>query len=161
MKNLRKRFLGTLLTIALVFTSMSMTAFAAEPEPAVTENATVSEDVAVPEVAPQANEDDGIMPLSASGYAADYTDHNTGSFKITVTGSALASTVRLKAWSFSSDAKVYVSLYRPNNNAAFTDYWLPLEELKTKTVYNVSAGDWYLHYYIIGDGRGWVNCEFR
>ncbi len=155
MKKITRRFLATLLTMVM-FASMNLSVFAAEPEqPALAEN-TEAVDVASP-----ANDDGAIMPRSASGYAADYTEGSSGTFTISVTGSALASTVRLKAWSFSSDAKVYVSLYRPNGNSAFTDKLLPLEELQTKTVYNVSAGDWKLHYYIIGDGRGWVNCEFR
>lgn len=153
-----RRFLATLLTMVMLV-SMGTTAFAAEAQPkqpAVAENTMAAVDVAVPEVA----DEEGIMPLAASGYAAGYTNNNTGSYIISVSGSSLWSSVKLKAWSFSSPADVYVSLYRPDGSAAFTDLKLPLEQLVTKTVYNVQPGDWRLSYYIAGDGRGWTNCEF-
>lgn len=141
------RTIVTMLTMVMLFASMTTTALAAEP--------------AVSEVASQENNgNEGIMPL-ASGYAAHYTTGNTGSFTISVTGSSLFSSFRVKAWSFSNSSDVYVSLYRPNGSAAFTNQKLTLEQLTTKTISNVTPGEWRLAYFIAGDGRGWINGEFR
>lgn len=160
----KNRFsLLTLLTLIMVML-MNVNVLAAEPtdrqQPVVAAEITKPVDVAVPEVVAQTNDNEGIMPLAASGYAAGYTNNSSGHFTIHVTGSALWSSIRLKAWSFSNPSDVYITLYRPDGSVAISDQKLTLEQSITKTVSNISSGDWNLYYFVAGTGRGWIDCEF-
>lgn len=157
-----RRFLATLLTVMLV--SMGTTAFAKEAQPqqpAVVENTTAE---ATPEigVVPQANNDEGIMPLAASGYAAHYTDSATDSFYITVSGSgSLLGTTKLKAWDFPSGTEVYVSLYRPDGSAAVTNVKLPIGQEISKTFTNLQTGTYRLFYTVASVNKGWIYCNIN
>lgn len=147
----KKRFLAVLLTIACIMT-MNMSVFAAETTTAV-DVTEVTEDATTPI-------DEENIPRSISGYAAGYTNYDSGSFTITVTGSSsLIGTAKMKAWSFSGNAYVYVSLYRPDGSCAFSDYELPLETEKSKVFTGFGPGTYRLCYTIIGDGQGWIYCN--
>jgi hypothetical protein len=147
----RKRFLALLLTVAC-FMTMSLSVLAAEPTTDV-----VTDEVTLDETEPTPPE---VTPRTITGYAAGYADCTVGQFTITVTGSAsLIGTAKMKAWSFSSNAAVYVSLYRPDGSCAFSDYVLPLETEKSKVFTGFGPGTYTLCYQIVGDGRGWIYCN--
>ena len=159
MKKTRK-FLGTLLTIALVFTSMSMTAFAAEPEqPAVTENTTVSEDVAIPEVAPQANDgDEGIMPLGIGGYEAKYTNPLSGVFYVNAPGDGNGNgTFQITTHEFNGSPIVTAVLYRPDGTLA-ARILINGNGTDKKTFSNAVPGKYKIAYSVAGVEGGWISA---
>lgn len=161
MKKKLRFSLVTLLTLVMLV-STGTTAFAAEAQPkqpAVAENTTAAVDVAVPE----ANSDEeGIMPLAASGYAAHYTDTFQGSFYINVTGSSsLLGTAKIKAWDFgNSNVDIYATLYRPDGSVAVSSVKLPVGTEISKTFTNLPTGTYRLAYVVYSDKyKGWIYCN--
>jgi hypothetical protein len=147
----KKRFLAVLLTIACIMT-MNMSVFAAEQTTDV-----IADDVEADVTEPVTPE---VTPRTITGYAACYADASAGSFTITVTGSSsLIGTAKMKAWDFTHNSYVYVSLYRPDGSCAFSDYQLPLETEKSKVFTSFGPGTYTLCYQIAGSGSGWIYCN--
>lgn len=154
-KKIQSRIIVTLLTLAMLFTNMSMTAFAAEVSLVDTANMT---DI---EPAQQTNTDNSIMPLG-SGYEAHYTDSFVASFYINVTGSSsLLGTAKIKAWDFgNSNIDVYATLYRPDGSAAISNIRLPIGTEITKTFSNLQPGRYRLSYQVYSNVyKGWIYCN--
>lgn len=149
----RRKLLATLLTfVCLMATSMSV--MAAEPQ-------------ATPEVVTEAANVEAVeagasVGRSASGYAADYTDSHIDSFTINVTGSTSSSgTAKIKAWDFSGNVIVYVSLKRPDGTYAFSDLKLTVGQEISKSFSNLQTGTYTLLYTVYGTGKGWIYCNIN
>lgn len=161
-KKIQSRIIVTLLTLAMLFTNMSITAFATEVQPPVdVDNISTMVEVA-PEIASQTdNQNEGIMPLG-SGYEAHYTDSFVASFYINVTGSSsLLGTAKIKAWDFgNSNIDVYATLYRPDGSAAISNIRLPIGTEITKTFSNLQPGRYRLSYQVYSNVyKGWIYCN--
>jgi hypothetical protein len=147
----KKRFLAVLLAITC-FMAMNMSVFAAEPTTSL-----VPDEVNSEETEPVTPE---VTPRTITGYAAGYADSLNGSFTITVTGSAsLIGTAKIKAWDFTNNSAVYVTLYRPDGSCAFSDYKLTLEKEMSKVFTGFGPGTYRLCYEIVGSGQGWIYCN--
>lgn len=165
MKNLQKkkiqsRIIVTLLTLAMLFTSMSMTAFAEEPtqrQQAVAES-TVPVDVVVSEVAPQANDDYGIMPLGIGGYAAKYTNPIHGSFTVDAPGDGNGSgTFQITTHDFPTSPNINAVLYRPDGTYACQIY-IDGNGTKQAKFSNAVPGTYKIVYSVSSDVGGWISA---
>lgn len=154
-----RRFLATLLTMVMLV-SMGTTAFAAEAQPkqpAVAES-TVPVDVAVPEVAPQANYDEGIMPLGIGGYAAKYTNPINGSFTVDAPGDGNGSgTFQITTHDFSTSPAITAVLYRPDGSYACQIY-ITGNGTKQAKFSNAVPGTYTVVYGVASDVRGWISA---
>ena len=160
----RKRFLSVWLGLMLSF-AMGITAFAAETESVPTANAT---NMALEQVAEPAKSLLGTPTASAgtmstraaSGYAADYTDYDIGSFTVTVSGSSASrGTAKVTAWDFPSGTQLSISLERPNGSFIYTDLTITTGQSISKSFSNLQPGNYTVHYTVHGAGKGWVNCN--
>ena len=148
-----RRFIATLLTMAMLI-SMSSTALAAEPaQPALAEN--TSSDVVV---APQANSDEGIMPLGIGGYAAKYTNPTNGSFTVNANGSGNGSgTFQITTHEFNGSPTINVVLYRPDGSYA-TQIYINGNGTKKATFSNAIPGTYEIVYGVAGVEGGWISA---
>ena len=130
------------------------------------EDATVespAEEIALPEVPSEdavVADPAAISPRNGSGYAAHYTDYNSDSFYINVTGSYSATgKAYIKAWDFSGSPYVYCTLYRPDNSVAVSNLQLPLGQEVSRSFLDLPTGSYRLSYSVIGSGKGWIYCN--
>lgn len=155
-----RRFLATLLTMVMLV-SMGTTAFAAEAQPqqpAVAENTTVAEDVAVPEVAPQANDDEGIMPLGIGGYAAKYTNPTIGYFYVDAPGDGNGSgTFQITTHDFPTSPNINAVLYRPDGSYACQIY-IDGNGTKQARFSNAVPGTYKVVYSVSSNVGGWISA---
>lgn len=158
MKRKLRFSLVTLLTLVML---MNMSVFAAEPtqrQQAVAEDVTTV-DVAVPEVAPQANSDDeGIMPLGIGGYAAKYTNPTRGSFYVDAPGDGNGSgTFQITTHEFNGSPKITAVLYRPDGSYA-TQIFIDGNGTKKATFSNAVPGTYKVVYAVAGVEGGWISA---
>lgn len=148
-----RRFIATLLTMAMLI-SMSSTALAAEPaQPALAEN--TSSDVVV---APQANSDEGIMPLGIGGYAAKYTNPLSGVFYVNASGDGNGSgTFQITTHEFNGSPTVTAVLYRPDGSLA-TRILITGNGTKKATFSTAVAGTYKIAYSVAGVEGGWISA---
>lgn len=149
----------TLLTMAMLV-SMGTTAFAAEPtqrQQAVAES-TVPVDVAVPEVAPQANDDKGVMPLGIGGYAAKYTNPLSGSFTVDAPGDGNGNgTFQITTHDFPTSPMISAVLYRPDGSLA-ARILITGNGTKKATFSNAVPGTYKIVYSVAGTNAGWISA---
>ena len=149
-----KKTLATLLTMIMLVTNC-MTVVAAEPtQPALAENV----DVATPEITPQSNEDDGIMPLGIGGYAAKYTNPMRGSFTVTASGNGNGNgTFQITTHEFSTSPTITAVLYRPDGSYAAQIY-IDGNGTKQANFSNAVPGTYEVVYAVAGSYGGWISA---
>lgn len=158
----KNRFsLVTLLTLIMVML-MSMSVFAAEPtdrqQPVVAAETTEPLDVEVPEVAPQANDDYGIMPLGIGGYAAKYTNPLTGEFYVDASGDGNGSgTFQITTHDFPTSPTIGIALYRPNGTYA-GGMTITGNGTKQMRFSNAVSGTYRVVYTVSGTNGGWISA---
>lgn len=158
-KKIQSRISITLLAIAMLFTSMSMTAFAAEEQFPVVTDQTQAVDASVPEFALQANSgNEDIMPLGIGGYAAKYTNSMTGSFTVNASGDGNGSgTFQITTHDFPTSPIIGVALYRPNGTYA-GEMVLNGNETKQMRFSNAIPGTYKVIYTVSGTNGGWISA---
>lgn len=159
MKRKLRFSLVTLLTLVML---MNMSVFAAEPaqrQSAVAENTTATVDVAVPEVAPQANDDEeGIIPLGIGGYAAKYTNPLTGHFYVDAPGDGNGSgTFQITTHDFPTSPTIHAVLYRPDGTYA-CEIYIDGNGTKTKGFSNAFSGRYEVVYSVSSNVGGWISA---
>lgn len=158
----KNRFsLVTLLTLIMVML-MNVNVLAAEPtdrqQPVVAAETTEPLDVEVPEVAPQANDDYGIMPLGIGGYAAKYTDPQRGTFYVDSPGTGNGSgTFQITTHEFPGNPKITAVLYRPDGSYA-TQIYIDGNGTKKATFSNAVPGTYKVVYGVEGTVCGWISA---
>lgn len=158
MKRKLRYGLVTLLTMVML---MNMSVFAAEPaqrQQAVAEDVTTV-DVAVPEVAPQANSgDEGIMPLGIGGYAAKYTNPTIGYFYVDAPGDGNGSgTFQITTHDFPTSPTINAVLYRPDGTYA-CEIYIDGNGTKTKGFSNAIPGTYKVVYSVASNVGGWISA---
>lgn len=148
----------TLLTMVML---MNMSVFAAEPaqrQQAVAEDVTTV-DVAVPEVAPQANSDEeGIMPLGIGGYAAKYTNPLSGSFTVDAPGDGNGNgTFQITTHDFPTSPIISAVLYRPDGSLA-ARILITGNGTKKATFSNAVPGTYKVVYSVESTYAGWISA---
>lgn len=152
MTKLRKRFLATLLTLVM-FASMSLTAFAAEPAQTVS-----AENAEAENIAPQSNEDEGIMPLGIGGYAAKYTNPLNGSFTVDAPGDGSGwGTFQITTHDFPTSPTINAVLYRPDGSYACQIY-IDGNGTKQARFSNAVPGTYKIVYGVASDVGGWISA---
>lgn len=152
MTKLRKRFLATLLTLVM-FASMSLTAFAAEPAQTVS-----AENAEAENIAPQSNEDEGIMPLGIGGYAAKYTNPIDGSFTVDAPGDGSGwGTFQITTHDFATSPTITAVLYRPDGSYACQIY-IDGNGTKQARFSNAVPGTYTVAYGVASNVRGWISA---
>lgn len=158
-KKIQSRIIVTLLTLAMLFTNMSITAFATEVQPPVdVDNISTMVEVA-PEIASQTdNQNEGIMPLGVGGYAAKYTDPTNGTFTINVTGSGSGSgTFQITTHEFANTPTITAVLYRPDGSYA-AQIFINGNGTKTARLSNAVPGTYKVVYAVEGVYGGWISA---
>lgn len=149
-KKIQSRIIVTLLTMAMLV-SMGTTAFAAEP-------AQRQQDVVAPEIAPQANDDYGIMPLGIGGYAAKYTDSSSGLFTVDAPGDGSGSgTFQITTHEFSTSPTITAVLYRPDGSLA-ARILINGNGTKTAKFSNAVPGTYTVVYSVASTYSGWISA---
>lgn len=158
-KKIQSRISITLLAIAMLFTSMSMTAFAAEEQFPVVTDQTQAVDASVPEFALQANSDnEDIMPLGIGGYAAKYTNPIHGSFTVNASGDGNGSgTFQITTHDFPTSPTVTAVLYRPDGSLA-ARILINGNGTKTAKFSNAVPGTYEVVYSVASDVGGWISA---
>lgn len=158
----KNRFsLVTLLTLIMVML-MNVNVLAAEPtdrqQPVVAAETTEPLDVEVPEVAPQANDDYGIMPLGIGGYAAKYTNPLTGSFTVDASGDGNGrGTFQITTHDFPTSPNINAVLYRPDGTYACQIY-IDGNGTKQATFSNAVPGTYKIVYSVSSNVGGWISA---
>lgn len=158
----KNRFsLVTLLTLIMVML-MNVNVLAAEPtdrqQPLVAAETTEPLDVEVPEVAPQANDDYGIMPLGIGGYAAKYTNPLTGSFTVDASGDGNGrGTFQITTHDFPTSPNINAVLYRPDGTYACQIY-IDGNGTKQATFSNAVPGTYKIVYSVSSNVGGWISA---
>lgn len=158
-KKIQSRISITLLAIAMLFTSMSMTAFAAEKQFPVVTDQTQAVDASVPEFALQANSgNEDIMPLGIGGYAAKYTNPMTGSFTVNASGDGNGSgTFQITTHDFPTSPTVNVVLYRPDGTCA-GEMYIEGNATKQMRFSNAIPGTYRIVYSVGSNVGGWISA---
>lgn len=158
----KNRFsLVTLLTLIMVML-MNVNVLAAEPtdrqQPVVAAETTEPLDVEVPEVAPQANDDYGIMPLGIGGYAAKYTDSSSGLFTVDAPGDgSWSGTFQITTHEFSTSPTITAVLYRPDGSLA-ARILINGNGTKTAKFSNAVPGTYTVVYSVASTYSGWISA---
>ena len=158
----KNRFsLVTLLTLIMVML-MNVNVLAAEPtdrqQPVVAAETTEPLDVEVPEVAPQANDDYGIMPLGIGGYAAKYTNPLTGSFTVDASGDGNGrGTFQITTHDFPTSPTITTVLYRPDGSCA-GEMYISGNGTKQMHFSNAMAGTYTVIYSVNSNVGGWISA---
>ena len=155
--NFLTRFLALALAFPFIITSNAPAVMAAESAPAATSVTTENTKVTPPEVDLPASV---AMARSIYGYAADYTDYQSGSFTVNAPGSGTSTGhATLKTSDFgSSTQEIYVSIYRPDGTLAKGDVKLTGNQEKVVSFSNAQAGTYTVAYSVNGVYKGWVHC---
>lgn len=158
-KKIQSRISITLLAIAMLFTSMSMTAFAAEKQFPVVTDQTQAVDASVPEFALQANSgNEDIMPLGIGGYAAKYTSSMRGSFTVNASGDGNGSgTFQITTHEFNGSPTINVVLYRPDGSSA-GEIYINGNGTKQIRFSNAVPGTYTIIYGVAGVEGGWISA---
>lgn len=154
MKKLKKT-LAILLSVACIM-AMNITVFAAQPT-ATNSATTESTAVSAPTVALPASV---AATRSIYGYAADYTDYQSGRFTVNAPGSATSTGhATLKTSDFGSSTQIVgVSIYRPDGTLAKGDIRLTGNQEKVVSFSNAQPGNYTVGYSVNGVYKGWVHC---
>lgn len=148
--------IATLLTVIMSVTNCMTVTAAESTQPASAEIETVG--VAVPEIVPQANEDDGIMPLGIGGYAAKYTNPEIGSFTVNASGDGNGSgTFQITTHEFNGSPNINTVLYRPDGSCA-GEIYINGNGTKTLRFSNAIPGTYKIVYSVSSNMGGWISA---
>lgn len=158
-KKIQSRIIVTLLTLAMLFTNMSMTSFAAEVQPPVDVDNISTLVEAVPEIASQTdNRNQGIMPMGIGGYAAKYTSSMRGSFTVNAPGDGNGSgTLQITTHEFSTSPTINIVLYRPDGTCA-GEIYINGNATKQMRFSNAMSGNYTIVYSVASNVGGWISA---